>query len=197
MDSFVYKKIEILLPIIIELLESNDKLSVENELLNVYKEIEIYLSRMLKKSVAIIKRESLELKEESNSFTKKKDIELNILTILPPIITTIPIPPQIKIVLTTIIGVVSALFREDNEVDLENERRRTKALQISQATREIKSKILNSILKQTKEIIEQSFQDSLDRMKKNIQKEKGNIDREKNIKTLLNEARIRIDNINF
>ena len=118
--------------------------------------------------------------------------------ILLPIITTLPLPPQIKIIVVAVFGMISSIFGgDDKETDIENERQRAKALQISQATQNIRNRILTSILKQSKKLIDKSFQDSIDEINEEIANEKENISREESMRTLLNEARVKIHSINF
>jgi hypothetical protein len=193
-DVFVQNEISTLLPKVISALENDDKQSIQNELSRVYIKIETYLSEILKESISTIERESLQLDLLG---AKKGEFHFDPNMLL-PLITTIPMPPQIKIIVTAVIAIATALFGgEDKETELENERRRAKALQISQITQDVRSRILSSILKQSKELIEQSFQNSIDEINKKITVEKENIDREENVKTLLSESRVKINSINF
>lgn len=193
-DRFIQNQISILLPKVIELLENDNQQSIKNELSKVYEKIETHLSGILKESISTIERESLELnlivpKKEGSNFDPK---------LLLPLIATIPMPPQIKIIVTAIITITTTLFGgNDTETEMENERRREKALQISQATQDIKSKILSSILKQSKEIIEKTFEKNINVINQKIKSEKENINRENHIKTLLKETRVKISGINF
>ena len=193
-DVFVQHEISMLLPKVISALENDDTKSIEDELTKVYSQIEKYLSEILEKSISKIEKESLQL----NLVVSKNQETTFDPSILLPLITTIPMPPQIKIIVTALIGIVTTLLGgDDKETELENERRRAKALQISQITQDIRSRILSSILKQSKELIDQSFQKSIDEINKKIVLEKENINREENIKTLLNESKVKIDSINF
>ncbi len=198
-EIFVQDKISTLLPRVINLLENSNSSAVESELLKVYKDIELYLSEILKESILTIEKESLKLQSSAmvTTPTNSNGIDFDP-TILIPIITTIPLPPQIKIIVTAVIGIATAIFGGDNrQTDRENELQRAKALQISQVTQDIRSKILTSILKQSKELIDKSFKTSIDEIKQNITKEKENLNREESIKTVLNEARVKINSINF
>jgi len=199
MEIFVQDKISTLLPRVINLLEDSNSSAVESELSKVYKDIEAYLSEILKESILTIEKESLKLQSSAmvTTPTSSNGIDFDP-TILIPIIATIPLPPQIKIIVTAVIGIATAIFGGDNsQTDRENELQRAKALQISQVTQDIRSKILTSILKQSKELIDKSFKTSIDEIKQNITKEKENINREESIKTVLNEARVKINSINF
>jgi len=193
-DVFVQNEISILLPKVIGFLENDDKKSIADELSIVYNKIETYLAKILKESIATIEKESLQL----NLLVSENKESTFDPSILLPLIATIPMPPQIKIIVTALIGIVTTIFGgKDNETELENERRRAKALQISQITQDIRSRILSSILKQSKGLIEQSFKNSIDEINEKILIEKENINREKNIKTLLIETRVKINSINF
>jgi GTPase SAR1 family protein len=193
-DVFVQNEISTLLPKVINSLENNDTQVIEDELSKVYRKIEIYLSEILEESIDTIEKESLQL----NLVVSQNKGTTFDPSILLPLIATIPMPPQIKIIVTALIGIVTTIFGgEDKETELENERRRAKALQISQITQDIRTRILSSILKQSKELIEQSFQNSIDEINKKITIEKENIDREENVKALLSESRVKINSINF
>jgi len=199
MEIFVQDKFFILLPRVINLLEDSNSSAVESELLKVYKDIELYLSEILKESILTIEKESLKLQSSAIVTTPRSsngiDFDPNILI---PVIATIPLPPQIKIIVTVVIGIARAIFGGDNsQTDRENEIQRAKALQISQVTQDIRSKILTSILKQSKELINKSFKTSIDEIKQSMTKEKENLNREESIKTVLNEARVKINSINF
>jgi small GTP-binding protein len=197
-EIFVQDKISTLLPKVIALLEDGETESVKNELSEVYRAIELYLSEILKESILTIEKESLKLQNnEISSVPSSKGIEFDPKVLL-PLIATIPLPPQIKLIVTAVLNIATTLFgSDDGETERENERQRAKALQISQVTQDIRNKILTSILKQSKELIEKSFQTSIDEIEKDIKKEKENLNREENIKTLLNEARVKINSINF
>jgi len=197
-EVFVQNKISILLPRVIDFLKNDDTELVENELLNIYKEIEIYLSKILKESISMIERERLQLQNsEVVTVLDSRGIDFDP-NILLPIITTLPLPPQIKIIVVAVFGMISSIFGgDDKETDIENERQRAKALQISQATQNIRNRILTSILKQSKKLIDKSFQDSIDEINEEIANEKENISREESMRTLLNEARVKIHSINF
>jgi small GTP-binding protein len=193
-DVFVQNEISTLLPKVINALENDDTQSIEDELSKVYRKIETYLSEILEESIATIAKESLQLNLVVSQ-NKGTTFDPNMLL---PLIATIPMPPQIKIIVTAVIAIATALFGgDDKETELENERRRAKALHISQITQDVRSRILSSILKQSKELIEQSFQNNIDEINKKITIEKENIDREENVKTLLSESRVKINSINF
>lgn len=197
-DVFVQHEISMLLPKVINALEYDDRQSIQDELSRVYKKIETYLSGILKESISSIEKESLQI-QDTNALVLSKETGSSFDSkILLPLITTIPMPPQIKIIVTAFIGIATSIFGgKDKERELENERERVKALQISQITQDIRSRILSSILKQSKELIDQSFQKSIDEINKKITLEKENINREENMKTLLTESRVKIDSINF
>ena len=198
MEVFVQDKVSTLLPKVIHLLEENNRDGVKDELSTVYKEIEQYLSKILKESILTIEKESLKLQSsEIREVPNSKGIGFDP-NILLPFLATMPLPPQIKIIVTTVIGVLSALFAgDDNQTEKENEKQRAKALQISQITQDIKNKILTSILTQSKKLIDESFKTSIDEVNQNINIEKENLNREESIKSLLNETRIKINSINF
>lgn len=193
-NVFVQNEISTLLPKVINALENDNTQLIENELNIVYQNIEIYLSKILEESISTIEKESLQLNLVVSE-NKETTFDPNILL---PLIATIPMPPQIKIIVTTIISITGILFKgDDKETEVENERKRVKALQISQITQDIRSRILSSILKQSIELIEKSFQNSIDEVNKKITLEKRNMDREENVKTLLIESRVKINSINF
>lgn len=193
-DIFVQNEISMLLPKVINALENDDTQLIKDELKIVYKKIEIYLSKILEDSIDTIKKESLQL---NLVVSQNKETTFDP-SILLPLIATIPMPPQIKVIVTALIGITTTLLRgDDKETEVENERKRVKALQISQITQDIRSRVLSSILKQSKELIDKSFQNSIDEVNKKIILKKENIDREENVKTLLAESSVKINSINF
>lgn len=195
-EIYIQEKISILLPNVISLLHSNESSSVKNEIESLHKEVEKYLSELLKKSISIIEQESLQVMAVSISrSTNTKGISIEMLL---PVIATIPMPPQIKIIVTAVITLVTTLFGgTDDETNRENEQRKAKALQIAQTSKAIETKILTSILNQSKSLIDDSFKESIKEIENNINNEKEKINQDDNMKTLLNESRVKINSINF
>lgn len=195
-ENYIQEKISILLPKVINLLESSEHASIKNEIEHLHKDTEQYLSELLKKSISIIEQESLqEMAVSVSRSTNTKGLGIEMLI---PVIATIPMPPQIKIIVTAVLTLATTLFGgADDATDRENEQRRAKALQISQITKNIETKILTSLLIQSKSLIDDAFKESIREIENKINKEKKNINQNDNMKTLLNESSIKINSINF
>mgnify|MGYP004003267241 CR=1 FL=1 len=114
---------------------------------------------------------------------------------------SLPIPPHFKVIAISVIKAISTianiLIANNEATEKENQIREQKALRISQITRDIKEKILLSLLTASKDFINNSFKDSIELLSNDIDNIKDTINRDKNMKSILNESRIKINSIKF
>ncbi len=193
--NYIQMKIVETLNTIISLLKTNQEYKVNTEIETLYQDIEHYLSSELKEKISIIDKkniEILEITEEDEGASSNLDIAMII-----PIIESIPLPPPMKIVAQMITSLISMFSMNDEATDRHNENERLKALQISQATKDIRETIMTSMNAQTIEIIEKSFENTINELNEKIDEINQDISRDKNTKNILERSLIKIHKINF
>ena len=72
-----------------------------------------------------------------------------------------------------------------------------KALQIAQVTKDIENKLLTSLLAQSRLIVDNNFDSSILNLQKEIDDLKGSLDRDRIMRSILQESLITIKSINF
>ena len=88
-------------------------------------------------------------------------------------------------------------YTNDSETEYENQMKQQKALHTAQITKDIENRLLTSLLAEVGKIVDRSFQNSIDEVEQHIVSLKSNLDRKLNMKSILNESRIKINSINY
>ena len=201
-ETYIRGKVSSLVSIISSLIQDQKTSAVKAEIEKLYQEVENFIAQKIEHSITLIKSHYDNLSPampKSTARNKESDSE-EILTKIAPIILVLPLPPKVKVFATVVLGVLkefSKLFQSDDNTDAENAAREQQALQAAQQAKAIEVQLLASLLEESQKVLTASFQKSIDNIEKPIAQLKTTLDRKQNMKSILNESRIKINAISF